>query len=376
MGDTFFASADRTDESVLAHEIDTIARNPVVTGILQSVNGLLAILDANRQIVAINDSFLHMLGIDNPEETLGLRAGEVLDCIHAKSSPSGCGTTKFCSTCGAAIAQVACLENNQTTERTCALATRRDGKDEDLTLLVKAHPITIENKTFILLFLQDVSQQQQRAALERTFFHDINNMLSMLVGASELLIMETPSVLSGTIHQASMRLMKEVSIQRHLMQSDDQTYKPYCVKTTIGQILNELQTLFANHPAAHDKTLNMISKNPTQSINIDMSLLLRILSNMVINALEATEKNGEIKMWTEHGDNHMGFLVWNDQNIPEDIALRVFQRNFSTKSQEGRGIGTFSMKLFGEKFLGGKVSFTSSEAAGTIFRFQYPLEDL
>jgi sensor histidine kinase regulating citrate/malate metabolism len=160
------------------------------------------------------------------------------------------------------------------------------------------------------------------------------------------------------------------------MQSDDQTYKPYCVKTTIGQILNELQTLFANHPAAHDKTLNMISKNPTQSINIDMSLLLRILSNMVINALEATEKNGEIKMWTEHGDNHMGFLVWNDQNIPEDIALRVFQRNFSTKSQEGRGIGTFSMKLFGEKFLGGKVSFTSSEAAGTIFRFQYPLEDL
>ena len=29
--------------------------------------------------------------------------------------------------------------------------------------------------------------QQQRAALERTFYHDINNMLSALVGASVML---------------------------------------------------------------------------------------------------------------------------------------------------------------------------------------------
>ena len=67
------------------------------------------------------------------------------------------------------------------------------------------------------------------------------------------------------------------------------------------------------------------------------------------------------------------FCVWNAGEIPADIAKRVFQRNFSTKAQAGRGIGTFSMKLFGEKYLGGRVDFTTSSSDGTVFRFILPL---
>jgi sensor histidine kinase regulating citrate/malate metabolism len=58
--------------------------------------------------------------------------------------------------------------------------------------------------------------------------------------------------------------------------------------------------------------------------------------------------------------------------LPE-IANRIFQRNFSTKAQAGRGVGTYSMKLFGEKILGGKVSFTSSREDGTVFKFTHHL---
>jgi len=65
--------------------------------------------------------------------------------------------------------------------------------------------------------------------------------------------------------------------------------------------------------------------------------------------------------------------VWNGGEIPQEIAARIFQRNFSTKEQAGRGIGTFSMKLFGEKILGGQVSFTTSKKEGTIFRFACPI---
>jgi hypothetical protein len=34
------------------------------------------------------------------------------------------------------------------------------------------------------------------------------------------------------------------------------------------------------------------------------------------------------------------FCVWNQEVIPEDIALRIFQRNNSTKKESGRGMGT------------------------------------
>ena len=71
---------------------------------------------------------------------------------------------------------------------------------------------------------------------------------------------------------------------------------------------------------------------------------------------------------------HITWEIWNNGFIPADVQKRVFQRHFSTKATFGRGLGTFSMKLFGERYLKGKVSFTSTEAEGTIFRFQLPIK--
>jgi len=94
---------------------------------------------------------------------------------------------------------------------------------------------------------------------------------------------------------------------------------------------------------------------------------------MIINAMEATEKNGIVRIWSENKNGKINFCVWNSQFIPPEISKRIFQRNFSTKFQAGRGIGTYSMKFFGEKILGGKVSFSSSKEDGTIFVLSLPL---
>ena len=108
--------------------------------LLHSVSGLLAILDEHRQIVSVNDSLLQALGIEDPAQVLGLRPGEALDCVHAHEDPAGCGTTKFCSTCGAAISIVSSLETDEPVERLCALSSNKGGKTVDLAMLVKSHP--------------------------------------------------------------------------------------------------------------------------------------------------------------------------------------------------------------------------------------------
>ena len=59
----------------------------------------------------------------------------------------------------------------------------------------------------------------------------------------------------------------------------------------------------------------------------------------------------------------------------DGIVPRIFQRNFSTKAEAGRGIGTYSMKLLGEDVLGGEVGFTSSEKDGTVFRLLHPIRE-
>ena len=58
--------------------------------------------------------------------------------------------------------------------------------------------------------------------------------------------------------------------------------------------------------------------------------------------------------------------------IAPDVQARIFQRSFSTKAVRGRGLGTYSMKLFGERYLGGEVSFSSSPGAGTVFTVRVP----
>ncbi len=370
---THFASPERTPVQDLKSEIELISTNPLVSGLLNTANGVLAILDDNRQIVAVNDSFLQMLGIDDPQHSLGLRPGEVLNCVHAHDEEGGCGTSSSCASCGAAVAIVASQEKNEPVERICALAANNGETKTDMALKVRSHPIMIENKRFLLLYLMDITSQQRRAAFERTFFHDINNLLFMLVGESELLYEDLPSPRTKNILHAARRLRDEIKLQRILLEEGSFKYFPTKHETSPGLLLAEQESYLVAHPAAYKKTIEFPENCPDVRIVTDLSLVSRVLSNMIINALEATEKNGIVRIRTEVQDGVLSFHVWNAGVIPAKYANRIFQRNFSTKNQDGRGIGTFSMKFFGERILGGKVYFTTSTEKGTRFTFSLPI---
>jgi len=370
--ETCFAPAERATGSDLALDLELMSSNTLITGLLKSVSGILAVVNRQRQIVAINDSFLRMLGISDPQEQMGLRLGEALQCIHAQETPSGCGTTEYCSSCGAAVAMVVCLGGHRPVERFCALTARRNGKRVDMALSVRAHPLEIEGRQYLLLFLQDVSRQQQRAALERVFFHDVNNMLAVLQGASDLLLLKEPSRLAETVRDAVLRLRREVEIQQSLAWSQEFSYQPDWRRVRADSILDELETFFARHPAAEGKTLSFSSDTPEIYLVTDTSLIQRVLGNMIINALEATPPGGKVRVWSELADKKLAFRVWNVGEMVPEAVLRIFQRNFSTKKEDGRGFGTFSMKLFGEEILRGKVKFSTSPEEGTVFSFTCP----
>ena len=369
---TYYASPQRATDETLASEIAFVSDNPLVSGLLQTISGLLAVVDEHRQIVALNDSFLKLLGIDDPTKALGLRPGEALHCIHADEEPGGCGTSRFCSTCEAAIAMVTSFEQNAPAERICALTTKRGITTLDLSLLVRSHPIIVHGRHFLLLFVQDIPLQQHRAALERTFFHDITNIVSGILMTTQLLEDDRPSELTELLTRTATRLVQEIEIQRSLSVEESSAYQARWDEVPVARILSDLRLFFENHPAAEGKELVLSDETSPRVLYTDVSALSRVLANMIINGLEATEDGGTVRLWTEHLQDAVTFKVWNAQAIPDSVARRVFQRNYSTKEQDGRGIGTFSMKLFGEKILGGQVDFSTSEADGTVFWLRHP----
>jgi hypothetical protein len=362
-----FAPAERLSAEEIDKEITMLTNNPLIDGLMQAANSLFTILNEHRQIVAINESFLKMMGIEDAGSVLGLRNGEYVKCIHAEEMAGGCGTSSYCSTCGSIVATIASLDLDEPVERTCAITVERDNKEAELYFQVRCCPVTVEGRRFVLMFLQDISVQQQCANLERTFFHDISNVLMALVGKSSMLANSTANPQMVDLQKLVTRLVQEFSVQKTLANSFSHTYQPLYRELPVNRILDGLAESFQSELLAPRK-LEFVPVSDDVTLLTDENLVRRIVENMIRNALEASGAGETVRVFVEPGGGSVTFCVWNGRAIPEEIARRIFQRNFTTKAGLGHGLGTFSMKFFGEQVLGGTVDFTTSEEEGTVFR--------
>ncbi len=139
-----------------------------------------------------------------------------------------------------------------------------------------------------------------------------------------------------------------------------------------SSFLNGIQNSMTVHNAGDGK--KVVIENPVSSkiIKTDPTILTRILINMVKNALEACVPDGRVTIGADGvHDNQVKFYVHNNAFIPRETQLQIFQRSYSTKGKN-RGLGTYSMKLLGEQYLKGTVSFETSEAGGTTFFILLP----
>jgi hypothetical protein len=367
---THYAPPERASDARLLDEVKAISHNQLIDGLMNMANGLFAVLNEQRQILALNESFLKLMGVANVSEVLGLRPGEYVHCIHSCEMPGGCGTSPYCATCGAVISIMSALDSDHPQENNCALTVERDNKEVDLLFQVRCCPIRIDNHKFILFFLHDVSLQQQHANLDSAFLHDIGNLLTAVMGKSQLFQLNSvwDAERFGELQKLIHRLAQEFTMHQAITGSLSKGYQPFYCEVVINSILDELAETFSDHPLCSNVNLTIAKLDDPLTFVTDMRLVIRVLVNMVTNALEATEPGGTVKVFIEPGGNAITFCVWNRKHIPEKDALRIFKRNFTTKKQPGHGLGTYSMKFFGEKILGGVVNFTTSESDGTTFR--------
>ncbi len=149
-------------------------------------------------------------------------------------------------------------------------------------------------------------------------------------------------------------------------------YKPILQPTTIKSVFEETIDCISGHPSLIGKKLRKPEVFPEKKFLTDKSLLEKVLHNMLLNAFEATDVGRAVRFWIDSGKHQVTFCVWNHKPIDDAARSRIFQRNYSTKNEAGRGQGTFSMKHFGEQLLGGKIAFESSATKGTVFRFSLP----
>jgi signal transduction histidine kinase len=244
----------------------------------------------------------------------------------------------------------------------------------DLKVIVS--PLMLADKVYMILYLIDISNEKRRKALEKIFFHDVLNKISSLTGLSELIRKEKrPDKQKEFMNSLEIildDLTDEILAQRQLSAAENGELiikkEPVFITKLLVRVANQVQLL--NNPWQVSVNISQDSENVP--INTDTTLLNRIITNMTKNAVEASETNSEVIMKAIVFGKSLVISVNNKTFMTPDTQLQIFQRSFSTKG-DGRGLGTYSIKLLTERYLGGKAYFKTDQVNGTTFFVELPI---
>lgn len=369
--ETEFAAAERKDRKTIFDEFKNISNNKLSLQFINSVPNLVAILNENRQLVFSNNSLLNYTKL-TIEDLLGKRPGEILNCMHSDEKSGGCGTTKFCSECGAVNAILESQKSGSAIKE-CRIIQKDNNA---LDLLVWSNKIEIDGKEFIIFSLSDKSNENRRKILESIFFHDIMNTAGGIKGFIELMEDSKPEELAemqSLLKGLSLRLIDEIDAQRQLRSAEENDLIPNYQFANAVEIIKSVQSSFLSK-VVHQNLIKINIPENSEFIKIqtDLVLIKRILVNLVKNAIEAVNSSETVEIGIKNiSEETIKFYVSNPGVIPGKIQLQLFQRSFSTKGPD-RGLGTYSVKLLAENFLKGKISFVSNAETGTIFYVDLP----
>jgi len=368
---TFFAPAGRKDRTEIIKEYELIQSNSLTVSVLNGIPMPILIMNKERQVVFGNKAFLDLMKVSENGPILGIRFGELIGCTSSLKGPDGCGTSQNCLSCGALKSVINCIENGTGSEE----VTFRNSDLEMMHLMINSETINFSGSEFILFSIQDISSEKKKLLLERIFYHDVLNSAHNINSMAELIgsedIQESKDEYLGMLVKSTSNLIDEISTHRLLANGKSDEYISQPVIINSFMFYKELKTEFES---LSDKSIiiSLDKWSENFSFTADRVLIKRVITNMIKNAIEAENHKGKITLGMMTL-KEKGAMLWvhNQTYMSEEVQLQVFNRSFSTKGPD-RGLGTFSMKLLTEKFMKGKISFTSTPSNGTTFIIEIP----
>jgi hypothetical protein len=356
--------------------LKSIENFEAVKSILDLLPDRVFLLNAERQILYANNR--EGAGNDSMEvnDIPGLRPGEYLNCIHATKNPDGCGYSQNCKSCKAINTVILSqLTKKEISEEFTLTANLSDKRIREIEFCITSKPFLMDRQEFILLTLRDISPEKHKLGLERIFFHDLYDKVASLHFLLDRISNDNTSEGITKVKLAqnmSLEILEEINSYKEVLQAEKEELRlKYSNQDSYDAIWNVISQI-GYHTVAYKKIIEVKENSCRLAFTTDVQVFSRILMNMLKNALEATPSGGKVLVYCETDDNYLRFVVNNKGEMSEEIKSQLFERRFSTKGAH-RGLGTYSMKLLGEKYLQGKISYESGADLGTSFIFTLPL---
>ncbi|MEO6291844.1 MAG: HAMP domain-containing sensor histidine kinase [Burkholderiaceae bacterium] len=146
-------------------------------------------------------------------------------------------------------------------------------------------------------------------------------------------------------------------------------------KVNISEVFENLALHF--EPIATIKSLHIRFKPLTGCVTMEPLYLIRILSNLITNAIRYTASGGVI-VGVRKTKTHLRFEVWDtgigiDHTFKDQIFTEFFKVNHSDIKNENLGLGLAIVKKLVARIEGADIVVKSTLGRGSVFRLQVPI---
>ncbi len=142
--------------------------------------------------------------------------------------------------------------------------------------------------------------------------------------------------------------------------------------TPLGPLLERAAEFVAGQASESSVAVRVEPADGPCTARCDSEQIYQVILNLVVNALQAQPKGGEVRLRTVAGTNgHAGFEVSDDgAGIAPEVQARIFTP-FYTRREKGTGLGLALVERI-VRAHGGTVTVASTPGAGATFRVELP----
>jgi two-component system, sporulation sensor kinase E len=204
--------------------------------------------------------------------------------------------------------------------------------------------------------------------------HSLSNPLNIISGTADYLLLDKHTHTEGytelkTIVEEATRITSSI---RQLMNFS----RPLKMNKQICDINKLISDIFANLKYSAGKKKISFRKNLDRNmpaITCDVAQIRETISNIVTNAIQSIQSEGEVKISTDISEGEALIEITdNGSGIAKENLDKIFEPFFSSKEYgKGTGLGLAIAKRIIKEH-GGEISVNSRTGKGTVFRITIP----
>ncbi|MBI3974718.1 MAG: PAS domain-containing protein [Chloroflexi bacterium] len=236
------------------------------------------------------------------------------------------------------------------------------------------------------IVLQDVTEERLLDNVKADFFtamsHELRTPLTAIKGAAEVLLdgdlPPTQARFLQKIYQNADRLSRLVTDLLDISKLESGRFDLRLVRVDLNEVVADVVAALEPVAKRENQRLIVRTKGPSLPLVADHDRLEQIVTNLVSNACQYTQEDGDIVVstWRE-GDEACLTIADNGAGISSVDQLHLFDKfyqgvNALTRRRGGSGLGLTIVKHLTELH-GGHISVQSRPGVGSTFAVRLPL---